>query len=73
MSSSEDRTAVSRSKLSTKGAGSSMRLDRVGGMSTEVTLNSMCAARVSSRRLPYLPRVKTAMVSMRDMFGGGGW
>ena len=55
------------------GAGSSIKSGRVGGMSAEVTLNSVCAARVSSRRLPYLPRVRTPTVSMRGILGEGGF
>ena len=51
------------------GAGSSMRSGRGGGMSAEVTSNSVCAARVSSRRLPYLPRVMTQMVGIKGILG----
>ena len=61
---SEDRTLWSRSRLSTKGAGSSMKSGRVGGMSADETVNSVRRVIVSSSRLPYLPRVMIPIESI---------
>jgi len=69
---SEDRTPGSRSRLSTKGAGSSMKSGRVGGTSANETVNSVWWVIVSSSRLPYFPRVMTPIESIRVYWGVGG-
>lgn len=69
---SEDRTLCSRSRLSTKGAGSSMKSGRVGGMSADETVNSVRRVIVSSSRLPYFPRVITPIESMGVYWGVRG-
>lgn len=66
---SEDRTLWSRSRLSTKGAGSSMKSGRVGGMSADETVNSVRRVIVSSSRLPYFPRVMTPIESIGGILG----
>ena len=66
---SEDRTPGSRSRLSTKGAGSSMKSGRVGGMSADETVNSVWWVIVSSSRLPYLPRVMIPIESIGGILG----
>ena len=66
--SSEDRTPGSRSRLSTKGAGSSMKSGK-GGMSANETVNSVRRVIVSSSRLPYLPRVMIPIESIDGILG----
>ena len=64
---SEDRTPGSR--LSTKGAGSSMKSGRVGGMSVDEIVNYDWWVIVSSSRLPYLPRVMIPIESIEGILG----